>query len=62
MSCDNDYCIYNSGDNECILGEVFINNIGMCEACTMISLDKDFLASERQRQREEINRRYEAAD
>jgi len=56
LDCENEYCIYGS-NNQCYLDKVAINSLGMCEDCIMVSLDKDFLETEKKRQRNEINKR-----
>jgi len=47
MKCDFDYCIYNR-DFICILEEISINSLGMCEECIMIELDEGFLEAEKE--------------
>ena len=37
MNCEVDYCIYND-DYECILSEIRINSLGMCEECILVSI------------------------
>ena len=57
MYCEFDYCIYNK-DYKCILDEIEINTVGMCASCIVISLDWDFLESEKERQLKEIEDRW----
>lgn len=57
MNCDFEYCIYNC-DFKCILNETKINTIGMCENCVIISIEKTFLEIEKERQLQEIEKRY----
>ena len=57
MKCENDYCIYNK-DNTCILGEMSIDSLGMCDACITISLDEGFLKAEKTRQLGELETRW----
>jgi len=56
MVCAFDYCIYNR-DLKCILEKVEINGAGMCDYCIKISLDENFLSTEKERQLQEINNR-----
>jgi len=56
MSCENEYCIYNKGSN-CLLEIVSINTLGMCDGCIIVSLDKNFLEEEKERQLKAINDR-----
>jgi len=56
VKCEFEYCIYNE-NYKCVLDEVTINNLGMCEECMLITLDSSFLDSERKRQRKEIDER-----
>ena len=42
MRCDFDYCIYNR-DFECIIKNIQINSLGMCDDCIMISMPKERL-------------------
>ena len=37
MKCRQDYCIYNE-DFFCILDGIEINELGMCEACIIVSI------------------------
>ena len=57
MVCAFDYCIYNRNLN-CILGNVEINSVGMCDDCIVVSLDEVFLEAEKERQLQEIEKRY----
>ena len=57
MNCENDYCIYN-GEGACALKRVDINSLGMCDDCIMISLDEDFLKSEKSRQLDKLEARW----
>ena len=61
MKCEYEYCIYNSG-NECMFEEVTINNLGMCDDCIIISLDKEFLETKKKQQLEAIDRRWKNED
>jgi|GEM_PF-1431178 len=57
MKCEFDYCIYNR-DFSCILSDVTINSFGMCDECIIVSLDKEFLESEKVRQFKELEKRW----
>ena len=57
MICENDYCIYWK-DNRCILNEIYVNKIGLCESCIHISIPDDDL----KKVREEQLARMEAID
>ena len=57
MNCEYEYCIYNS-ENECVFEEVTINNLGMCDDCIIISLDKDFLDMKKKQQLQDIKNRW----
>ena len=56
MKCAFDYCIYNK-NFMCVLDEVEIDNAGMCETCIIVSLDTEFLESEKERQLRETDSR-----
>ena len=59
MICENEYCIYNKGGN-CLFERVTINTLGMCDDCTIVSLDKEFLEAEKEQQLKKIDSRWEA--
>ena len=42
MKCDFDYCIYNR-DFICILDEIQIDSLGMCESCETVTVPKENL-------------------
>ena len=42
MKCENDFCIYQHC-GICMLGEITINSLGMCEQCIIISLNENDL-------------------
>jgi|GEM_PF-782745 len=56
MKCEFQYCIYNKRDG-CVLDEIGIDALGMCDACIIISVDSEFLGREKERQLAEIERR-----
>jgi len=35
MKCENEYCIYNK-DYLCILDEINIDSLGMCDSCILL--------------------------
>ena len=57
MICDNDYCIY-WDNNECILNEIHLNNMGVCESCISITISE----KELERLREEQLAKIDAID
>ena len=61
MQCELDYCIYNN-DGNCLVTKISINDAGMCDACILVSLEKDFLQAEKTRQLSELEARWEKPD
>ena len=61
MRCEFKYCIYNRGFN-CISDGVEINYMGMCDRHIIVSLDKDFLEREKERQLTELEKRWSELD
>ena len=57
MICENDYCIYWE-DNRCILDEIYVNKIGLCESCIYVSIPGEKF----KKMREEQLARMEAID
>jgi len=57
MKCENEFCIYQN-ENKCRCKKIEIDSLGICETCIKISLDKNFLATEKKRQLKEINNRW----
>ena len=53
MICENDYCIYNK-DDTCVLDCIDLNALGHCNACIIVSLNKDLLELEKEKQRNEL--------
>ena len=49
MNCANDFCIYNKSF-ECGLDGVNINSLGMCDDCVIVSLDKGYLETVKEKQ------------
>lgn len=53
MKCENSYCIYN--DNSfCLLDEICVNSLGMCESCIIVSFPEELIAKEKKIQREKL--------
>ena len=44
MKCENELCVYQSGD-ECILRSISIDSQGMCADCILATLDDETLAA-----------------
>lgn len=57
MKCEYNYCIYNSS-YECLLNDIQINALGMCENCIIVGLEEKFLELEKGRQLHEIEMRW----
>ena len=57
MKCEVEYCIYNR-DSVCICDITQLNSLGMCEECILVSLDKDFLEAQKERQLQQIEERW----
>ncbi len=55
MQCKDVLCVYNKG-RVCILDQVSINDLAMCEACIHVEVDETLLASEKQRMLEIFDR------
>ena len=53
MKCEFDYCVYNK-DWVCILDEIRINAIGMCDACEVVTLSKELLEECKKKRLKEI--------
>ena len=54
MICENNYCIY-WNENDCILVEIYLNNLGICESCINISIPDEVLAKLREEQLAKID-------
>jgi len=63
MKCYFEYCVYQK-DNVCILDltGMEINGLGMCEQCETVSLDKNLLATAKQRRLDKIAERWASED
>ena len=57
MKCEFESCIYNRNFN-CIVNEPEINSLCMCDACIVVSIDKEFLEKEKERQLMELEERW----
>ena len=57
MKCEFEYCIYNM-DNACILKNIEVNMLGMCDSCIVVSLEQDFLERMKMEQLEKIEMRW----
>ena len=57
MRCENEQCIYNQ-NAECLLDEIGLDAIGMCDACIIVDWDKDLLEAAKIRQHHEINSEF----
>lgn len=53
MECEFSYCIYNSA-NKCLLNNIKINVVGMCEECIIVSIDEKILDKQKQNQLENL--------
>ena len=45
MNCALNYCIYNK-DHVCILNEIEIDSLGMCESCELVSVPEERIDEE----------------
>ena len=54
MKCEFSYCIYNNA-RDCILDEIHINAIGMCEACEIVSIPEEDLKKHKKEQLDRIS-------
>lgn len=48
MRCENEFCIYQSGD-ACILTTISLNTFGACDECICVSVDASILDAEKQK-------------
>jgi len=53
MNCAFNYCVYNK-ESICILDDIEINCLGMCEECEIISIPEDRLEEYKNKRIEEI--------
>ena len=57
MYCELELCIYNR-DFNCLCGETKLNELGMCDGCILVDFDKKFLEKEKERQLDELEKRW----
>jgi len=53
VQCGFDYCVYNRW-HECVLDEVQINQLGMCDSCELVTVPKEHLEKYKKRRLKEI--------
>ena len=53
MQCENNYCAYWE-NGECILKNISINVMGMCEECVLVTIDEEKLEKARERTRRNL--------
>ena len=53
MKCEADYCIYNR-DFLCVLDEIQLNALGMCDECMLVSISDEDLRMLKEKQLEDI--------
>lgn len=41
MKCDNEYCVYNNEDGQCMLDEITVDGSGMCADCIELSFTRE---------------------
>lgn len=58
MYCENDMCVYNDEENGCMLDEISINSIGMCDSYILLTLEEE----DREVIREKMLRQFEEYD
>ena len=58
MYCDNNMCINNDEKNHCVLDEISINSLGLCNECILVSVEKE----ERERIRRKMLELYAKVD
>ena len=54
IKCEYDYCIFNKNCSDCMLKEIRINCIGMCDNCVTVQLPEDKLEEYKQNHIQEI--------
>jgi len=57
MKCAMNYCIYNK-DDLCILVEIEIDSVGLCQECIMVSIADMDLHMLKQRQLRKIEKKH----
>jgi len=53
MKCEFDYCIYNK-ESICILDEIQMDSLGMCESCEIVAVPKANLEKYKKQRLKEI--------
>ncbi len=53
MQCENNYCAYWE-NGECILKNISINVMGMCEECVLVTIDEEKLEKARGKTRRNL--------
>lgn len=48
MNCENCFCIYYE-NGQCLLENISLNILGMCENCVTINIDEETLQKEREK-------------
>lgn len=48
MNCENCFCIYYE-NGQCLLENISLNILGMCENCVYINIDEEILHKEREK-------------
>ncbi|MCL2842332.1 MAG: hypothetical protein FWE28_02540 [Oscillospiraceae bacterium] len=56
MKCRLNYCIYNR-DNTCLIEEVQLDELGMCQECMIVSLPEQELNMRKEQQLQDISNR-----
>ena len=57
MTCQNIFCIYQR-NNECILEEISLDIIGICDNCIYVDIDTKMLNELKENQLRNIEKRY----
>ena len=57
--CEVEYCLYNTKKYCTLINPPMINAHGMCDECTTITLDDAYLKSEKERQLQELESRWD---
>jgi hypothetical protein len=55
--CYFEYCVYQK-DNVCILGDMEINSLGMCDTCEVVNIHKNLLVTLKKQRLDEISERW----
>jgi len=56
MNCEFDYCVYNQ-DSICLLNEIQINSLGMCEDCILVTIADEDLKRAKEKQLKDMESR-----